>query len=98
MSKLVEPDPHVIISCRVHGQYGRNWRTDWSSSRVLLGNKLEGETECSEAELMTERGGDERIGTCPTCGQTFPTQEELSKHIMDAHEGERLPVPDPRKT
>ena len=46
---------------------------------------------------MTDRGGDEKIGTCPTCGQTFPTQEELSKHVMDAHEGEGLPTQDPRE-
>jgi uncharacterized C2H2 Zn-finger protein len=45
---------------------------------------------------MTERGGDEKVGTCPTCGQTFPTQEELTKHLLAAHEGVGLLAPDPR--
>ena len=42
---------------------------------------------------MTERDeqrGDGEIGTCHVCGRTFPTQEELSKHLMDDHEGEIL--------
>lgn len=49
---------------------------------------------------MTERdeqGGDEEIATCHMCGETFPTREELSKHLMEAHEGEGLPTPDPRE-
>jgi hypothetical protein len=48
---------------------------------------------------MSERdqqGGDHEMGTCHMCGQTFNSQEELSKHMMDAHEGEGLPAPDPR--
>jgi hypothetical protein len=24
---------------------------------------------------------------CHVCGETFPTQEELSKHLIEAHEG-----------
>jgi hypothetical protein len=49
---------------------------------------------------MTERheqDGAEEIGTCHMCGQTFATQEELAKHLMDDHEGEGLPTPDPRE-
>jgi hypothetical protein len=37
------------------------------------------------------RSGDKEIGTCHICGRTFPTQEELSKHLMDEHAGEGLP-------
>jgi hypothetical protein len=29
-------------------------------------------------------------GTCLVCGQVFPTQEELSKHLMDAHADDGL--------
>lgn len=97
MSKLVAPEPQVTISCRVRGQFGRTWRTDCSSSRLAGQQYDEADTDGSEEDWMTERGGDEKIGTCRTCGQTFPTQEELSKHMMDAHEGERLPTPDPRE-
>jgi hypothetical protein len=32
-SKLVDPEPHVIISCRVYEQYGRTWLMDCSSSK-----------------------------------------------------------------
>ena len=42
---------------------------------------------------MSERfhqGGDPEIGTCHVCGRTFPTQEELSQHLMDDHEDETL--------
>jgi hypothetical protein len=38
-----------------------------------------------------EQSGDKEIGTCHICGRTFSTQEELSKHLMDEHAGERLP-------
>jgi len=34
--------------------------------------------------------GDGEIGTCHVCGRTFSTQEELSKHLMDDHDGEML--------
>ena len=34
----------------------------------------------------TQRG-DPEIGVCHVCGQTFPTQEELSKHLIETHEG-----------
>jgi hypothetical protein len=50
---------------------------------------------------MTERDeqeGAEEIGTCHICGKTFPTQEEMSRHMMDAHEGEGLAAEDPRKS
>ena len=39
---------------------------------------------------MSERAtqkGDAEVGTCHVCGTTFATQEELSKHLIDAHEG-----------
>jgi hypothetical protein len=31
--------------------------------------------------------GDGEIDTCHVCGATFATQEELSKHLIDAHDG-----------
>jgi len=43
---------------------------------------------------MNERNvqhGDGEIAVCHVCGQTFETQRELSDHLMNDHEGERLP-------
>ena len=38
--------------------------------------------------------GDDELGRCHICERTFPTQEELSKHLMDDHEeGETLGDP-----
>jgi hypothetical protein len=42
----------------------------------------------SEKQIQS---GDE-TGRCHVCGQTFVTQEALSKHLMDEHEGEELPT------
>jgi hypothetical protein len=41
------------------------------------------------SEIETQLGDGEK-GTCHFCGQTFPAQEELSKHLMDEHTGEGL--------
>ena len=49
---------------------------------------------------MNEResqSGDEETATCHMCGKTFSSQEDLSKHLMEEHEGEGLPAPDPRE-
>jgi hypothetical protein len=43
-----------------------------------------------------EQEGAEEVGTCRLCAQRFATQAELAEHVKDAHEGEGLPVPDPR--
>ena len=43
-----------------------------------------------EEDPMSEREtqrGDPEVGVCHVCGETFPTQEELSKHLIEAHEG-----------
>jgi hypothetical protein len=40
------------------------------------------------SERTTQRG-DGEIGTCHVCGATFGTQEELSKHLIDADDGLR---------
>lgn len=37
-----------------------------------------------------EQGRDPEIGTCHICGRKFGTQEELSKHLMDAHPDDAL--------
>ena len=37
------------------------------------------------------QSGDGEIGKCHVCGQEFPTQEELSKHLMDVHGEDLLP-------
>jgi Zinc finger, C2H2 type len=42
----------------------------------------------SERETQT---GDGEVGTCHVCGQTFSSQEELSKHLMEEHGEEGLP-------
>jgi hypothetical protein len=45
------------------------------------------------SERETQRG-DPEVGVCHVCGETFPTQEELSKHLIETHEGpavERIP-------
>lgn len=39
---------------------------------------------------MEAQSGDKEIGSCHICEQTFPTQEELSKHLMDEHADEGL--------
>ena len=39
---------------------------------------------------MSERStqkGDAEVGTCHVCGRSFATQEELSRHLIDAHDG-----------
>jgi hypothetical protein len=44
-------------------------------------------------DLMSEReeqGGDGEVAECHVCGRTFPTQEDLSKHLIDEHDGETL--------
>jgi hypothetical protein len=40
------------------------------------------------------QGGDPEIGTCHMCGEVFPTQLELSKHLMDEHDEDGLPTPE----
>ena len=34
------------------------------------------------SERETQRG-DPEVGVCHVCGETFPTQEELSKHLIE---------------
>ena len=41
------------------------------------------------SEMETQRGDDE-IGRCHVCGDVFPTQEELSRHLMKAHPDQGL--------
>jgi len=38
------------------------------------------------SERETQRG-DPEVSVCHVCGETFATQEELSKHLIEAHEG-----------
>ena len=38
------------------------------------------------SERETQRGLPE-VGVCHVCGETFPTQEELLKHLIEGHEG-----------
>lgn len=37
---------------------------------------------------VDQQGGDPELGTCHVCGETFPSQAELSKHLLEAHEEE----------
>ena len=45
----------------------------------------------SEREMQQ---GDDETGVCHVCGQSFATQQELSKHLMDTHHEETLADPD----
>lgn len=38
------------------------------------------------SERATQRD-DGEVGTCPVCGDTFAPQWELSKRLIDAHDG-----------
>jgi hypothetical protein len=38
----------------------------------------------------TEQRGDPEIANCHICGKRFPTQEELSRHLMEDHDGDTL--------
>ena len=38
------------------------------------------------SERETQRA-DPEVGVCRVCGETIPTQEELSKHLIEVHEG-----------
>lgn len=35
---------------------------------------------------VEQQGGDPEVGTCHVCGQTFNSQAELSKHLLEAHD------------
>lgn len=37
---------------------------------------------------VERQGGDPEVGTCHVCGRTFASQEELSKHLLHAHDGD----------
>lgn len=56
-----------------------------------------GRVEEEPMSEVDEQGGDEEIATCHMCGQTFPTQLELSQHLMDPHDEEGLPTPVPNE-
>lgn len=43
---------------------------------------------------VEEQRGDPELGTCHVCGRRFPTQEELSKHLLEAHAEETKTAPD----
>jgi len=36
---------------------------------------------------METQSGDAEVGRCHICAQVFDTQEDLSKHLMEAHGG-----------
>ena len=38
---------------------------------------------------VERQGGDPEVGTRHVCGRTFPSQEELSKHLLEDHEEDR---------
>ena len=49
---------------------------------------------------MSERetqGGDGEVAICHICDRQFPTQEDLSRHLIDDHEGENLEADRPMK-
>jgi hypothetical protein len=35
---------------------------------------------------VEQQKGDPEVGTCHVCGQTFDSQTELSRHLLDAHD------------
>ena len=40
---------------------------------------------------IDEQRGDGEVGRCHVCGSEFTSQEDLSKHLMDAHDEDLLP-------
>jgi hypothetical protein len=40
---------------------------------------------------IDEQRGDGEVGRCHVCGSEFASQEDLSKHLMDAHDEDLLP-------
>jgi Zinc finger, C2H2 type len=40
-----------------------------------------------------EQGGDGETGVCHICGETFGTQEELARHLLERHEQDALGDP-----
>jgi C2H2-type zinc finger protein len=40
---------------------------------------------------IDEQRGDGEIGKCHVCGREFPSQDDLSKHLMDEHDEDLLP-------
>jgi uncharacterized C2H2 Zn-finger protein len=38
-----------------------------------------------------EQRGDGEVGRCHVCGSEFASQEDLSKHLKDAHDEDLLP-------
>jgi hypothetical protein len=40
---------------------------------------------------IDEQRGDGEVGRCHVCGREFASQEDLSKHLMDAHDEDLLP-------
>jgi uncharacterized C2H2 Zn-finger protein len=54
---------------------------------------ISGQVVRSKGGSVSERevqGGDGETGECHICGRIFSTQEELSKHLMDDHDDEKL--------
>jgi hypothetical protein len=40
---------------------------------------------------VRDQGGGE-VHECPTCGEEFPTEEELQRHIDESHQGGAAPT------
>jgi hypothetical protein len=60
---------------------------------TLLGYSDHAERErAGMSEIDEQRGGGE-VGRCHVCGREFASQEDLSQHLMDAHDEELLPDP-----
>jgi hypothetical protein len=60
---------------------------------TLLGYSDHVERERAGMSEIDEQRGDGEVGRCHICGREFASQEDLSQHLMDAHDEELLPDP-----
>jgi uncharacterized C2H2 Zn-finger protein len=55
------------------------------------GIHVESNEKGSRMSERDEQRGDGEVGRCHVCGSEFASQEDLSKHLKDAHDEDLLP-------
>jgi len=77
-------------SAALHVKLDEVVRVDPEARDDLRGVESRPEREIRELTRDDEDApfeGAPEVGACHVCGETFPTQEELSQHLIEAHEG-----------